>query len=81
MLGQALHTVMDNRSPAHANFQFWDDSQVPRHGINLSPLPFGSETEEDLDALLARPDLIQQMQNDMNNLLDNGQGIDCGCYE
>ena len=78
-LGQALHTIMDNYSPAHSGFQKWDNSQIGRHGDNLSPLPFGSETEENLDALLARPDLIEKMLNDMNNLIDNGQGIDCDC--
>ena len=65
MLGQALHTIMDNRSPAHAGFQMWDNSQIGRHGNDMSPLPFGAHTEEDLSALLARPDLMQQMLNDM----------------
>ncbi|HEB56769.1 MAG TPA: hypothetical protein ENI98_10815 [Gammaproteobacteria bacterium] len=80
-LGMAMHTVMDNTSPAHTGFQAWDSSQIGRHGDNIPLTPFGSQTEEDLNALLSRPDLIGQIVNNMSNAASNGQGLDCSCYQ
>ncbi len=81
LLGMAMHTVMDNKSPAHAGFQPWDNSQVGRHGDDIPLTPFGSHTEEDLQSLISRPDLITQTLDDMSNLLINGQLINCSCYQ
>jgi RHS repeat-associated protein len=78
-LGQGLHTVMDNRSPAHTQFQMWDSSQFGRHGDSIPLTAFGKNTEEDLNALLANPGLIDVILNDMETYIDNGSEIRCGC--
>ncbi|WP_251358755.1 RHS repeat-associated core domain-containing protein [Kangiella sp. TOML190] len=89
-LGQALHPVMDNTSPAHVGFQPWNNSQIPRHGDFPSisivfPSPMGGSvgqlttgSEEDLQDLLKNPELLQQTVNDMNNVLKGGT-FDCQC--
>jgi hypothetical protein len=38
-------------------------------------------TEEDLEALLSRPNLIGAIMNDLTHLLEKNNGIDCSCYE
>tara|TARA_B100000700_G_scaffold180852_1_gene199551 strand:+ start:582 stop:1238 length:657 start_codon:yes stop_codon:yes gene_type:complete len=71
-IGQALHTVMDNMSPAHEGFQKWDSSQLPRHGDNYRVFGIGTETEENLEALKANPELINKIVDRMDNFLDGG---------
>jgi RHS repeat-associated protein len=77
-LGRALHPLMDGTSPAHAGWQYWDNSQIPRHG----PSSFGGfsrpGTEESLEDLLARPDLISQTMSLMTDAM-SGRIPQCGC--
>jgi len=77
-LGRALHPLMDSTSPAHVGWQYWDDSQIPRHG----PSSFGGfnrpNTEESLEDLLARPDLISQTMRLMGTAME-GRIPSCGC--
>jgi RHS repeat-associated protein len=77
-LGMGLHTIMDNTSPAHRGFQFWDgDGQ--RHGPGL--LGTRRKTIEDLPALMANPKLLEHTLNAMQSYYVSGQGINCGCYK
>ncbi|XOV78006.1 MAG: RHS repeat domain-containing protein [Aestuariibacter sp.] len=71
-IGQALHTVMDNMSPAHEGFQKWDSSQLPRHGDNYRVFGIGTATEENLEALKANSELINNIVDRMGNFLDGG---------
>jgi hypothetical protein len=79
-LGMALHTVMDNRSPAHVGFQKWDSSQIGKHGNNIPFTPFGSATVEDLNSLMLNPKLVEDILNDMSSVINDGVGLNCSCY-
>lgn len=78
-LGQAMHPIMDSTSPMHEGWQVWHEhaysypvtwnSQGHYHGN-------GGHTEEDLNHLLARPDLINL------TLMKMGQALktyNCSC--
>jgi RHS repeat-associated protein len=66
-LGEAMHTVMDSTSPAHAGFKPWSILHPGGHG----DLPGSIE-----DLAHLTPQLMQETINKMNGLL-NGQN--CGC--
>lgn len=67
-LGEAMHTVMDSTSPAHAGFKPWSLAHPGGHG-DLS------DSIEDLAHLT--PQLLQQTINKMNGVLNNNKS--CGC--
>jgi RHS repeat-associated protein len=66
-LGEAMHTVMDSTSPAHAGFQPWSILDAGGHG----DLP---NSIEDLAHLT--PELLNATVNKMNGVM---KGQSCGC--
>jgi hypothetical protein len=66
-LGEAMHTVMDSTSPAHANFAPWSIFHPGGHG----DLPGSIE-----DLAHLTPDLLSTTVNKMNNVM---KGQSCGC--
>jgi hypothetical protein len=66
-LGEAMHTVMDSTSPAHAGFQPWSIFHPGGHG----DLPGSIE-----DLAHLTPQLLNTTVNKMHGIM-NGQS--CGC--
>ena len=61
-LGLALHAVMDHYSPPHYPVRPYDPSDSHRHGM-------GPRSEETLEDLLNRPDLLNTILEDMERVL------------
>ena len=77
-LGMAMHTVMDSTSPSHTGFQYWDNSQVSRHGPDSLGMFSRKHTEEGLSALLSNPSLMNHTLDLMSRAL-GGNLLECSC--
>lgn len=76
----AMHTIMDNTSPAHQGFQYWASGDAARHGPERFLGFERKHTLEGLPQLLANPGLIEETLDAMGRALQGG-GLDCSCYQ
>ncbi len=69
---------MDSTSPAHVGWQYWNNSQIPRHGSPKFLIWNRNKTEESLSDLLSSPQIIEQTINIMTDAM-NEKISQCGC--
>jgi len=72
-LGMAMHTIMDNLSPAHKGFQNWSNDSLSRHG-------WSGDSIEDLDDLLDDPnfaDYVNIMKRALERVLAGKDAFNC----